>query len=338
MKISPITIFKIRGWHLLTFPLIMMFSLLLIIHERLFLATSMKELPLSCDLVVASSTYELAKHESLGFFDDIDSSTWHLHKNRAQLGPVYAEPEDPNKGVPTGAIWLLSNVDPLFTCPNLRRVGGLGDGPKWTCDPHRLAQKPDCLIYSVGSFGIYLFEDGIVSLLKENSVKSGDDSWFSNCEIHVFDPNQSYARKDDAEMNNIHYHAWGLKSSYNTFDRGGFPESYEFLTFAEIRQRLGHENRRIDIFKIDCEGCEFSTYRDWLDPSADIRQILVETHGVPEWSAEFFDRFFNMGFVLFAKEANTHPDAMPAGQLYEWGWFRMHPDFMNQKTSLIRSC
>ena len=134
-------------------------------------------------------------------------------------------------------------------------MGGRGDGPKWTCDPHRLAkQKKDCLIYSFGSAGQYEFEDAHVKLLDKQ------------CEIHVFDPG-NYARDDDADKNNIHYHQWGLKatgdetpekSSEFFQQRAGLAvkdEDKKFLTFGETIKRLGHEKRTIDIFKLDCEGC-----------------------------------------------------------------------------------
>jgi Methyltransferase domain len=238
--------------------------------------------------------------------------------------------------------WLLFNVDPLFTCPNLRRVGGRGDGPKWTCDPHRLLRQPDCLIYSIGSRGIYRFEDGIVSTLKEYDPKAriaqeGTESasWLPNCEIHVFDPAPQYGRNGDATNKNIHYHAIGLKSSYEPFKLGTFPASSVFLSFQDIQKQLGHENRRVDIFKIDCEGCEWSTYQDWLHPDVDIRQVLIETHAVRTGPNVFFDRFLDMGFVPFSKEANSHPNAKPTGQLFEWGFVKLHPNFLRRSTNLM---
>jgi Methyltransferase domain len=323
------------SWKVFSFPLILAFSFAHILVKNVFLFEPLQPRSVHSGADSSLSTYELAKHESLGFFDDVDNFSWQRHKIRAQSEAIYYRPDNPNEGTSDVVSWHMNNVDPIFTCPNIRRVGGRGDGPKWTCDPHRLVKKPDCLIYSIGSFGNFVFEDGIIEILKQNSASNGD-MWYSNCEIHVFDPGPSFARKDDIEVNNIHYHAWGLNSSYLPLDNtAGFPESYKFRTLQEIRGELGHMNRRIDIFKIDCEGCEHSTYLDWLDPSVDIRQILIETHGVPELASHFFDRFFDLGFVLFSKEPNNF--AQPAGRLYEWAWLKLHPDFLNRSTSLIKS-
>ena len=168
-----------------------------------------------------------------------------------------------------------------------------------------------------------MFEDGLYELLQ-------DDDHHNHCEIHVFDPDPRYARPDDPVTKNIHYHAWGLKSSYaSTPEWGGF----EFLTIQETLQRLNHTSRRIDIFKIDCEGCEWSSYRDWLDPNiADIRNILIETHMMKQGiqtGSQFFESFLDRGFVPYSKEANTHP-AAPPGRLFEWGFIRLHPDFLGR--------
>jgi hypothetical protein len=135
----------------------------------------------------------------------------------------------------------------------MARIGRRGDGPKWVCDPHRLLKRPDCLIYSVGSEGNYEWEDGLVKLL-------GNNNHF--CEIHVFGPGD-YARPGDQALLNIHYHQWGIKSSYDqayndhsidSAARGNEPKMY---TFQEIVEELGHKDRKIDILKINCEKCEW---------------------------------------------------------------------------------
>lgn len=280
------------------------------------------------------SYYGLAKHESFGFFDDIDYSTWQFHRERARGESMYIHPENPSDGLENPAIWLMHNVDPIFTCPNLRRVGGRGDGPKWVCDPHRLRTLPDCLVYSVGSGGLYLFEDGLVDLLlKSNSTRQQRQKPYPNCEIHVFDPSPDYARQSDPETKNIHYHPWGISSSYEA--GAGQQNGLDFLSFPATLEKLGHVGRRIDIFKIDCEGCEWFSFKDWLDPAVDIRQILIETHhdrGQQYATAvEFFDRFLDRGFAMFSKEINTLGTI--CDHFFEWSFVRLHPDFFQSSAT-----
>jgi hypothetical protein len=57
--------------------------------------------------------------------------------------------------------------------------------------------------------------------------------------------------------------------------------------FQTSRQRLttvnslGPEGSIVDIFKIDCERCEWSTFQDWFSVGLDIRQVLVQVHSAP---------------------------------------------------------
>jgi hypothetical protein len=124
---------------------------------------------------------------------------------------------------------------------------GHGDGPKWVCNPHRIGLREpprakDCLIYSIGSNGEYDFEEGLLQELGLTSKVS--------CEIHVFDFG-GYERPEDAAKN-IHYHQWGLQGVGASASKG----KREMKSFPDILKTLGHENRTIDILKIDCEGCE----------------------------------------------------------------------------------
>jgi Methyltransferase domain len=120
-------------------------------------------------------------------------------------------PNDPNQDAQDYASWMTNNVDPFFSCPHVNRVGGRGDGPKWVCDPHRLVETNDCLIYSIGSAGHYEFEDGMISVLKDNSKTPIDENWKSNCEIHTFDPDPKYIREHDVLVNNIHLSSVGIE-------------------------------------------------------------------------------------------------------------------------------
>lgn len=144
------------------------------------------------------------------------------------------------------SLYSVIALQPEFTCPYISRVGGPGNGARWTCDPHRLMQRSDCLIYSVGSDGMYAWEDDLVELLGS-----------THCEIHVFhSPGSSdhFARAGDPESKNIHYHPWGLQSSAS----GG---TFGLMSFQEALIKLGHENRVMDVLRIDCDDkC------DWYVP------------------------------------------------------------------------
>ena len=273
-------------------------------------------------------SFKLAYDQSYGFFDDINDETWRRHQQVVRTQPDHKF-NDPLKFWFHPGWWYINNYEPTFTCPNLRRVGGVGDGPKWTCDPHRLIKiandrkrqailqgQPNanttahCLIYSIGSAGKFDWENGLIDIVGTKT-----------CEIHIFDPGNF--KKGAMKEKNMFYHRWGFRSSYasgfNPVIRG------KFKTFQKTLTILGHWNRTIDILKIDCEFCEWFCYKDFLT-TADVRQILVETHELPHpiedgkgnlsaWpyptmnATEYFDAFKQNNFHLFSKEINGHPKA-----------------------------
>lgn len=138
------------------------------------------------------------------------------------------------------------------------------------------------------------------------------------CEIHVFDFSQNYTRQKNADRN-IHFHRWGLYGS------GQATRGAVWKTLPQIMQALGHQGRTIDIFKVDCEGCEWDCFQDWI--GLDIRQILIETHALPENKSlglQFFDSFVQNNFVMFSKEVNP----WGGGQYVEFSYIKLHPDFL----------
>jgi hypothetical protein len=288
------------------------------------------------------AVYQLAYDQSFGFFDTIHQDDWKLYQKRARNASHHKNPDNPIPDYNNPAMFYLNNYEPTFSCPHLRRIGGMGDGPKWVCDPHRLhrieAERrraapddpgPHCLIYSVGSHGEYAFENGLLAELLG-----------TKCHIHIFDIDDYWLHKDMAKIN-VFFHQWGLhtgdRPEPTVTDTDTNTTQPKFMSLPETMKVLGHENRTIDIFKVDCEGCEYVTYKDWMD-SADIRQILVETHFLPppERSAEFpfdvkaldyYNAFEENGYVLFNKEINIHPNAK--GTCTEWSYVKLHPNFLH---------
>jgi len=179
--------------------------------------------------------------------------------------------------------------------------------------------KLGCLVYSVGSGGKFQFEDGLYDIVG------------NTCEIHIFDPYNFEKFRDDLKDKNMHFHKWGFISSYD--GDNGITAKGEFRTLKDTMKKLGHEGQTIDIFKIDCESCEWYSFKDWFE--VDIRQVLVETHSLPpesDTALNFFYGFQRANFFLYHKEPNIHPRAH--GEGIEWAYIRLHPDFIKNETAV----
>lgn len=157
------------------------------------------------------------------------------------------------------------------------------------------------------------------------------------CEIHIFDFTD-YSEQMKVWGVNGSYHAWGLKGKDGSVNNYALDKSSRtggiMKTIDETVTELGHRGRMIEIFKIDCEGCEVRTkqparkfrlllvstinvtdrgwvfiyqwisYKDWFDETAfqGLRQILVETHRlVGNSTHEFFQYLHDLGYVMFHK-------------------------------------
>lgn len=258
---------------------------------------------------VGAVSYERAFRESQQFFDDVSDQDWELLKQRVQE----IQPNtngNPGKGRAGTPFWFQNHYEPDFACRHERRIGRLGDGGKWVCDPHRLKNpaKP-CLVYSVGSNGDSSFE----SYIKKDI---GD-----HCEIHTFDM-ANYTEK--VEVTGAKFHQWGLSDTTGPARKG------EFKTLKDTVKLLGHEGRVIDIFKIDCEGCEWSTGKSWFDADVVIRQVLVELHevksGIPQpGGLDFFNTMYQQGYVIFHKEPNIQ--YWQYGRCVEYAFLRLNQTF-----------
>jgi len=176
------------------------------------------------------------------------------------------------------AIW-----EPTHHCLFANRIGAMGDGGKWACDTESLPKN--CLVYSIGSNRDTSYEVEIARTL--------------GCEIHTFD--HTIAGWVPPAIPKFTFHPYG-------FGTGGG----ELKTLETILQELGHENRVIDIFKIDCEGCEWSQFKTLTDqcsattksPLDNIHQIEMEVHGNPQF--DLVHALSECGFALFYKEFNVY--------------------------------
>jgi Methyltransferase domain len=210
------------------------------------------------------------------------------------------------------------------------------------CDPHRLKSRskndakpnttgavsssslpppPPCLVYSIGSNGDPSFEQSVRQEIGPH------------CEIHVFDMD-NYSRKVmKAVPHNAYYHKWGIakENKFRPDNRGRI-----YKTLNQTMYELGHLNTPIDIFKIDCEGCEWQIYPDFFLPGIDLRQILIELHAnniqisknggtvlMPE-TPDFF-KMMERNYVIFHKEPNIQWSVGAAA--IEYCFLKLHPAF-----------
>jgi hypothetical protein len=128
---------------------------------------------------------------------------------------------------------------------------------------------------------------------------------------------------------NIHFHKWGLAHEATSAEENGKKGAHIFKTLKETIKELGHDDLpAIDIFKIDCEGCEFTTQTDWIasdNTMPMLQQILVEVHSpVAGIVNNFFDSFKNAGYVIFSKEQNIQ---MPRFSASEYSFLKLDTEF-----------
>lgn len=267
--------------------------------------------------------FALACEESYGFFTDISSEAWQRKREIAAQTPHHlqmTEFAEADLNSPRG--WFQNNWEPDFSCSFEQFIGPIRDGHKWVCDPHRLVAQKSCLVYSFGSNGNTDFEGGIRAIA-------------DHCEIHIFDPGD-FGGQVREDLPGAHYHHYGLKPNYVTpstnlkLRGGGLDPRFEepppghYKTLKEVVAELGHQGRTVDLFKIDIEGAEWTTFRDWQMAGVRLRQILVEVHGAPPIANDLFATLHEAGYVLFHKEPNTES---AGGDCVEFSFLKLRPSF-----------
>ncbi|CAI5970833.1 unnamed protein product [Closterium sp. NIES-64] len=156
-------------------------------------------------------------------------------RRKACKGTLYPPPASM-----TDVVMKTLVLIPTYPCPANERIGEWGDGGKWTCLlPGAIQKNP--IVYSIGSFGQYSFEDSIYKIL--------------HVQPHTFDPFLVPATA--ARMQNVsclHFNPIGLSAASELQNYTAKFPTMQFMTLGGIMQLLNHTY--VDVFKIDCEGCE----------------------------------------------------------------------------------
>lgn len=214
-------------------------------------------------------------------------------------------------------VWDL--YPPQSSCPDLIRLGYIGDGGKWICGTSWLREqrhKRECLIYSFGINTDSTFELELGAL--------------SGCSIHAFDPtigvmpyvtidqvqssgnvneilkkDKFVANDDIVKTVTFHKTAMGVRS-------GRWAEHSLAENLYDIMHRLNHTF--IDILKVDIEGSEWKVFSSLLGNlkgffgTIPVGQILVELHFESMTTTDsFFTAMADAGFVSISREINLQP-------------------------------
>ncbi|CAI5460976.1 unnamed protein product [Closterium sp. Yama58-4] len=170
---------------------------------------------------------------------------------------------------------LESVLAAAYPCPMEERLGIWADGGKWICNMKSfMPEKP--IVYSIGSNGEYTFERDIAARLH-------------TCPF-TFDPFLDPAMEHTMmRLPFLSFEAVGLaaKSTVEQWKRE--TKGKAFMTLEQVMRK--HNHTHIDVFKIDCEGCEAVVLFDILPAvgvpegtrplplgSPPIGQLIIEFH------------------------------------------------------------
>ena len=204
--------------------------------------------------------------------------------------------------------WYQENAEPSYTCLFEERLGPKGEGGKWVCNPSSLHNSAECLVYSIGSNNDFRFEEAILDVSRD-------------CEIHVFDHT---VKNPSKKPRKVHFHPWGLASVTDA--------TKNLKTLADIVAELGHTGKKISILKIDCEGCEWTTFRSWHEADVIIDEILLEVHGGTTEPAgnpvakQLMQSISDNDYRIFHKEPNVQFASVGDELCFEFAFKRVHED------------
>uniref|UniRef100_A0A7E4ZZI0 Methyltranfer_dom domain-containing protein n=1 Tax=Panagrellus redivivus TaxID=6233 RepID=A0A7E4ZZI0_PANRE len=216
-------------------------------------------------------------------YDEVADCVW-LYVDKRTIAH-YKEKADMRRRMTTGGISteFHNTLAEEVLCPNLFRVGRIGDGGKWMCGPQFIADwKKKCVIYSFGINRDTSFETEI------HGITQG------KCDIIAVDKNRYDAPAKT--LNSIGAQYIETKIATNT--------TSTTTTVSDLMKRFGHKH--IDVLKMDIEWGEYEVADDIFD--LQICQMMVELHSNPgDYGiiTEWLKKASAAGYYLIHHEVNV---------------------------------
>lgn len=190
---------------------------------------------------------------------------------------------------------------PTWPCPLEGRFGLWGEGGKWLCLVHSgKTQEP--MTFSIGSRGDVSFESEMSKRL--------------NATIHTFDPTlDGPQQRRMRAIPYLSFHNAGLSGKDQIIPtRAKFPPQFRnavLLTVPEVLEALNVSY--VDVFKIDCEGCEYGVVEDMVKlydrTTVPFGQILMEVHFLIQQhiaARNLVTRLEGLGYRMYHSEPNAY--------------------------------
>jgi hypothetical protein len=188
---------------------------------------------------------------------------------------------------PRTRIEALDYYTAVYPCVVEERIGRWTDGGKWICGADRLGSS--AVVYSIGSNGDCSFEEDLFDVCR-------------GCEIHVFDMTLKGDKRsrilEAQRQGHLVFHDYGVSAVTNKTTRT--------KNLQSVMHSLNH--KFIDIFKIDCEMCEWEVFEQILASTKKVLwgQVQVEVHyynNTAAWNP-FMRGLEARGYRLFHVELN----------------------------------
>ncbi|XP_076078971.1 uncharacterized protein LOC143049053 isoform X3 [Mytilus galloprovincialis] len=166
-------------------------------------------------------------------------------------------------------------------CTQVIRPGILKDGGWNVCHDVKYRPPVNCLVYDFGIGNDFVFDDDITKIY--------------GCEVHGFDPSMKMKSRKRTEK--AWFHDVGIGEVEYTRRK-----KFKMSTFQNISKALGHENRKMNIIKMDIEGSEWVSIPVMIKQGyfKDVTQLLIEFHAYPAVSyLSQLKSLYDIGFRIF---------------------------------------